>query len=140
MTMEVTENALMTDPETSHDVLNQIREIGAKVSIDDFGTGYSSMAYLKRIPADELKIDRAFVMGMLSDDGDYSIVKHSIAIASSFGLEVVAEGIESKQELDALRELGCNYAQGYYICKPVPASQFVQICRDWDGLPEQQSA
>ncbi|MEL7185153.1 MAG: GGDEF domain-containing phosphodiesterase [Pseudomonadota bacterium] len=140
LTMEVTENALMTDPEASHDVLTQIREIGAKVSIDDFGTGYSSMAYLKRIPADELKIDRAFVMGMLSDDGDYKIVEHSIAIASSFGLEVVAEGIEGKQELDALRELGCDYAQGYYICKPVPASQFIQICREWDGLPEQQSA
>ncbi len=140
LTIEVTENALMADPEASHEVLTRIRDIGAKVSIDDFGTGYSSLAYLKRIPADELKIDRAFVMGMLSDDGDYKIVKHSIAIASSFGLDVVAEGIESKQELDALRELGCDYAQGYYICKPVPASQFAQICRDWDGLPAQQTA
>ena len=140
LTMEVTENALMADPEVSHEILTRIRKIGAKVSIDDFGTGYSSLAYLKRIPADELKIDRSFVMGMLSDDGDYEIVRHSIAIASSFGLDVVAEGIESKQELDALRDLGCDYAQGYFICKPVPASQFIQICSNWDGLPAHQTA
>lgn len=139
LTIEVTENALMVNPEASHDILTSIRDIGAKVSIDDFGTGYSSLAYLKRIPADELKIDRSFVMGMLSDDGDYKIVEHSIAIASSFGLDVVAEGIENKQELDALKQLGCDYAQGYYICKPVPSSQFEKICRDWDGLPEQQT-
>lgn len=134
LTMEVTENALMTDPEKSHEVLTRIRDLGCRVSIDDFGTGYSSLSYLKRIPADELKIDRTFVMGMLSDEGDYKIVEHSIAIAASFGLDVVAEGIECRQELDALSELGCRYAQGYYICKPVPAAEFAQICSNWNGL------
>ena len=128
LTMEVTENALMADPETSHDVLTRIRDFGARVSIDDFGTGYSSLAYLKEIPADELKIDRSFVMGMLTDDGDHKIVEHSISIAKSFGLSVVAEGVESAEMLEALRRLGCDYAQGYFIGKPVPASEFEAFC------------
>jgi len=129
LTMEVTENALMSDPATSHSVLLQIREFGCRVSIDDFGTGYSSLAYLKKIPADELKIDRTFVMGMLTDPGDYKIVEHSINIAKSFGLEVVAEGIESAEVLEELSRLGCDYAQGFFISKPVPAPDFEAICR-----------
>lgn len=120
LTMEVAENALMADPETSHEVLTQIRDLGCRVSIDDFGTGYSSLEYLKKIPADELKIDRTFVMNMLSDLGDYKIVEHSIRIADSFGLSVVAEGVESSEMLDELRKFGCKYAQGYVICRPVP--------------------
>jgi len=129
LTMEVTENALMANPQTSHDVLTRIREIGARVSIDDFGTGYSSLAYLKDIPADELKIDRSFVMGMLTDPGDYKIVEHSIGIAKSFGLSVVAEGIENAEMLDELQKLGCDYAQGFFICKPVPACDFEAFSR-----------
>ncbi|MGB5492359.1 MAG: GGDEF domain-containing phosphodiesterase [Woeseiaceae bacterium] len=129
LTMEVTENALMSDPATSHSVLLRIREFGCRVSIDDFGTGYSSLAYLKKIPADELKIDRTFVMGMLTDAGDYKIVEHSINIAKSFGLRVVAEGIESAEVLEELSRLGCDYAQGFFISKPVPASDFEAICR-----------
>lgn len=124
LTLEVTENALMEDPETSHSVLSRIRELGTRVSIDDFGTGYSSLSYLKVLPADELKIDRRFVMGMLSDPGDYKIVKHTIDIAKSFGLSVVAEGVETAEMLDALKKLGCDYAQGYYICRPVPVDEF----------------
>jgi diguanylate cyclase (GGDEF)-like protein len=130
LTMEVTENALMADPETSHEVLTQIRDLGCRVSIDDFGTGYSSLEYLKKIPADELKIDRTFVMNMLSDPGDYKIVEHSIRIAESFGLSVVAEGVESAAMLDELRKFGCKYAQGYVICKPVPAKEFEEFCRN----------
>ena len=130
LTMEVTENALMEDPETSHEVLTRIRKLGCRVSIDDFGTGYSSLEYLKKIPADELKIDRTFVMNMLSDPGDYKIVEHSIRIAESFGLSVVAEGVESAAMLDELRKFGCEYAQGYVICKPVPADEFEEFCRN----------
>lgn len=129
LTMEVTENALMADPETSHEVLTRIRDLGCRVSIDDFGTGYSSLEYLKKIPADELKIDRTFVMNMLSDIGDHKIVEHSIRIAESFGLSVVAEGVESAAMLDELRKFGCEYAQGYVICKPVPADEFEEFCR-----------
>ena len=119
LTIEVTENALITDRESSHRVLTSIRELGARVSIDDFGTGYSSFAYLKELPADELKIDRSFVMGMLNDDSDRKIVEHSIGIAKSFGLSVVAEGVEDQETLDSLRRMDCDIAQGYFICKPV---------------------
>jgi len=129
MTLEVTENSLMANPELSHEILVRIREYGSKVSIDDFGTGYSSLSYLKEIPADELKIDRTFVMGMMKDAGDRKIVEHSISIAQSFGLSVVAEGIETAESLAALTELGCDYAQGYYICKPLPGDEIEEFFR-----------
>lgn len=132
LTMEVTENALMADPKISHDVLLRIREIGCRVSIDDFGTGYSSLAYLKEIPADELKIDRTFVMSMLTDPGDHKIVEHTISIAKSFGLSVVAEGVENAEILEELCKLGCDFAQGFYISRPVPASDFEAFCKDSD--------
>jgi diguanylate cyclase (GGDEF)-like protein len=136
LTMEVTENALMADPRTSHDILTRIREFGAQVSIDDFGTGYSSLAYLKDIPADELKIDRSFVMGMMTDSGDHKIVVHSIQIAKSFGLTVVAEGIDSLETLNELRRLGCDFAQGFFVCKPIPAGVFESFCRDFEGIAD----
>lgn len=124
LTLEVTENALMENREASHEVLTALRKLGARISIDDFGTGYSSFAYLKEIPADELKIDRSFVMGMESDSGDRKIVEHTIGIAKSFGLSVVAEGVENQQVLDELRRLGCDYAQGYFISHPISADDF----------------
>lgn len=124
LTLEITENALMEDRDTSHGVLMALRELGVRISIDDFGTGYSSLSYLKEIPADELKIDRSFVMGMLDDPGDFKIVEHTINIARSFGLTVVAEGVESREMLDELERLGCDHAQGYHICKPVTAAEF----------------
>ncbi len=123
--IEVTENALMADPKMSHRVLTGIRDFGAQVSIDDFGTGYSSLAYLKEIPADELKIDRSFVMNMLSDPGDYKIVEHSTSLAKSLGLRVVAEGVMNAQMVNVLWALGCDYAQGYYICEPLPTADFL---------------
>jgi len=129
LTLEVTENALIADREASHEVLTRLRDFGTRVSIDDFGTGYSSLAYLKEIPADELKIDRSFVMGMLTDAGDYKIVEHSIGIARSFGLKVVAEGVENAEMLEALRKLECDFAQGFHVCKPVPANEFEAFCR-----------
>ncbi len=124
LTLEVTENALMEDREATHDILTELRQLGIRISIDDFGTGYSSLGYLKDIPADELKIDRSFVMGMLDNPDDFKIVKHTIEIARSFGLGVVAEGIESEAMFEELRKLGCDYGQGYFICKPVPSAEF----------------
>lgn len=123
--LEVTENALMADPKASHRVLTGIRKLGAGVSIDDFGTGYSSLAYLKELPADELKIDRSFVMNMLSDPKDYKIVEHAISLAKSFGLRVVAEGVVNAEMLNVLWALGCDYAQSYYICEPLPPERFL---------------
>ncbi|MEM7283422.1 MAG: GGDEF domain-containing phosphodiesterase [Pseudomonadota bacterium] len=125
LTVEVTENALLEDRVASHRILKHVQALGAQVSIDDFGTGYSSMAYLKEIPANELKIDRSFVGDMLEDEMDHKIVEHCIGIANSFGLRVVAEGIETKAVLDELSQLGCDFAQGYYICRPLPAAELL---------------
>jgi EAL domain-containing protein (putative c-di-GMP-specific phosphodiesterase class I) len=135
--LEVTENAMMADPKTSRKVLTAIRDLGARVSVDDFGTGYSSFAYLKNIPADELKIDRSFVMNMLADDGDYKIVEHAISIAKSFGLTVVAEGVENAETLGALRLLGCDLAQGYHFCKALAPDDFLAWYQDQAGVHAQ---
>ena len=130
LAVEITENAIMEDREAAHEVLLKMRNRGIAVSIDDFGTGYSSLAYLKQIPAEELKIDRSFVTGMLNDVGDHKIVEHSIRIGSSFGMSVVAEGVEDEATLERLRWLGCDYAQGYGICKPMASTDFESFCLD----------
>ena len=94
--------------------------------LDDFGTGYSSLAYLKRLPVGQLKIDRAFVTNMATDDEDAAIVSSMIGLARSLGLTVVAEGVESETVWHQLRELGCNYAQGYYLRRPLAADQMTR--------------
>jgi len=131
LTVEVTENALMVDRERSHRVLTELRELGARISIDDFGTGYSSLSYLKQIPADELKIDKSFVMNMLNDDADRKIVEQIIALGRSFGLEVVAEGVETAEVAARLAEMGCDYAQGFHYSRPLPAQEFPAWSQEW---------
>ena len=131
LTVEVTENALMVDRERSHRVLTEIRELGARISIDDFGTGYSSLAYLKQIPADELKIDKSFVMNMLKDESDRKIVEQIIALGRSFDLEVVAEGVENAEVAGLLAEMGCNYAQGFHFARPLPPREFPVWTQEW---------
>ncbi len=131
LTLEVTESALMEDQQATHAVLTRLREIGARVAIDDFGTGFSSLAYLKQLPADELKIDRSFVMGMHDDAGDHKIVEHVVGLARSFGLSVVAEGVENADVLRELRTLGCDYAQGYCIHRPAPFAAFEAFVRSY---------
>jgi EAL domain-containing protein (putative c-di-GMP-specific phosphodiesterase class I) len=123
LTLEITESAIMTDVDASFATMNQIKELGASISIDDFGTGYSSFSYFKSIPADELKIDRAFVAGMTENQADQHIVEMITSLAHRFKLKVVAEGIEDEKTLDALRELKCDIGQGYYIARPMPQSQ-----------------
>jgi len=123
--VEITEGAIMHNPQTSFAVLRELREQGVHVSIDDFGTGYSSLAYFKNIPADELKIDKSFVMRMLEDEGDRKIVRAVIELAKSFGLKVTAEGVEGAETALALAELRCDALQGYYFSPPLPHSQFV---------------
>ena len=120
--LEITETALMTDPERAMQVVNQIAALGMRLSIDDFGTGYSSLAYLKRLPLHSLKIDRSFVRDMLVDDQDAIIVRSTIGLAHSLGLQVVAEGVEDLDTLARLREYGCDEAQGYVLSKPQPAA------------------
>lgn len=131
LTIEVTENALTADRERSHAVLTALRELGVRVSIDDFGTGWSSLAYLKQLPADELKIDRSFVMAMQSDKADRKVVEQVIALGHAFGLEVVAEGVENETVAQELASLGCDYAQGFLFTQPLPPDEFTAWLQAW---------
>ncbi len=118
LTLELTESAIMHDPEAALAVAHQITEIGVRLSIDDFGTGYSSLAYLSRLPMHELKIDRSFVSRMLSSPTDLTIVRSTIELAHNLGMEVVAEGIDRLDILQRLVALGCDYGQGFLIARP----------------------
>jgi diguanylate cyclase (GGDEF)-like protein len=128
LVLEVTESAMMSNPRASLETLRRLRDIGARISIDDFGTGYSSLAYIKHLPLSELKIDRSFVMNMVDHSGDRSIVKSVLDLAHNFGLDVVAEGIENEQTLRNLASMGCDYAQGFYIARPMPLDALLE----WD--------
>jgi len=126
LTLEITETAIMLDPDGAMSVLGALDLLGVRLSIDDFGTGYTSLAYLKRLPVDEIKIDKSFVMGMLDDDGDATIVYSIINLAHNMRRRVVAEGVETTGILSALTEKGCDLAQGYLLSKPLPALEFEQ--------------
>jgi diguanylate cyclase (GGDEF)-like protein len=124
LTIEITESALITDPERANHVLERLREHGVDISIDDFGTGYSSIAHLRAMPPDELKIDRSFVMRMCHDPRDETIVRAVVGLAKALNVRVVAEGVEDAEAFAALRVLGCDQAQGYHISRPLPPEQF----------------
>ena len=123
--LEITESAIMDDPQRAEAMLNSLSQQGFKLSIDDFGTGYSSLGYLKRLPVDELKIDKSFVMGMQTDTDDATIVRSTIDLAHNLGLSVVAEGVENAAVLAQLRALACDEAQGYHISRPLPVDAFL---------------
>lgn len=126
LVLEVTEGAMMKNPALSMDILQKLDALGVGLSIDDFGTGYSSLSYLKNLPARELKIDRSFVMNMLDDPRDKSIVKAAIDLAHNLDLHVVAEGIEQQGMQDSLTDMGCDYGQGYHIARPMPEDALKQ--------------
>jgi diguanylate cyclase (GGDEF)-like protein len=132
--VEMTEGAIIEDKQSGFDNLLKLKEMGISISIDDFGTGYSSLSYFKHIPAAELKIDKSFVDSMLVDTQDMELVKIIIHIAHQFGLRVVAEGVEDRESLDKLRELGCDHVQGYYLSPPLPEAEFESWVRGWQGL------
>ncbi len=121
--LELTETALMQDPEMALSILNQISDLGIKLTIDDFGTGYSSLSYLRRMPINALKIDTAFVKNMLSNEQDSIIVRSTIALAHNLNLNVIAEGVEDIETMERLREMDCDQVQGYHISKPEPWSE-----------------
>jgi len=125
LTLEITESAVIVDQESSFRNLQSLRDTGVRISIDDFGTGYSSLQYFKHIPADELKIDKSFVMPMAYDTDNLNIINLIIQLAHSFNIQVVAEGVEDEKSLQLLEKLGCDYAQGYHILRPVPNDDFV---------------
>jgi len=121
--VELTESVLMADPERANGMLQQLHAMGVRISIDDFGTGYSSLSYLKRFPAQALKIDRSFIRGLPADVDDVAITQAVIAMAHSLGLQVVAEGVETAEQLAMLRGLGCDEAQGFHLHRPLPAEK-----------------
>ncbi|MCV6604583.1 MAG: EAL domain-containing protein, partial [Porticoccaceae bacterium] len=127
--LEVTENVMVDNQDIVLKQLARLRKIGIKVSIDDFGTGYSSLSYFRDLPADELKIDKHFVIQMLGSQKDLSIVKTVINLAHNFSLKVVAEGVENKACAVRLKEMGCDILQGVYYDPPLPAEEFEQRYR-----------
>jgi EAL domain-containing protein (putative c-di-GMP-specific phosphodiesterase class I) len=129
ITIEVTETAAMTDPERSVVALETWRALGIGISIDDYGTGQSSLAYLQRLPATELKIDKSFVQTIGSDRRNAIMVRSTIALAHELGIKVVAEGIENAECLGLLRDFGCDTAQGFHIARPMRASEIDILLR-----------
>ncbi len=119
--IEMTESMMLEEPELAQGTLRQIRAMGVRLALDDFGTGFSSLSLLQKFPIQRIKIDRAFVRGIAEHSNDRSLVRTIIAMAQSMGLDLVAEGVETVQQLQSLRELGCDKAQGYLISHPVPA-------------------
>lgn len=124
--IEITESAIMDDPNHAIETLDRLHALGIRLSIDDFGTGYSSLSYLKRMPVDELKIDKSFVMGMTHHKDDETIVRSTIDLGHNMGLKVVAEGVENEAMMQRLNALGCDLAQGFHLSRPLPPAKLAQ--------------
>jgi EAL domain-containing protein (putative c-di-GMP-specific phosphodiesterase class I) len=122
--LEITESMIMSDPERALVIVGRLSELGVRLSVDDFGTGYSSLANLKRLPIDELKIDRSFVSPMMEDESDLIIVRSTINLGHDLGLTVIAEGVEDELTLKRLATLGCDLAQGYHLSRPLAPDAF----------------
>jgi EAL domain-containing protein (putative c-di-GMP-specific phosphodiesterase class I) len=125
--LELTESVLMKHVEATIETLQALRHSGVRVALDDFGTGYSSLSYLRRFPIDSLKIDRSFIQQIASGPADAAIVTAVISMAHSLKLRVVAEGVETLQELQFLQSRECDEVQGYYFSQPLPAAKFASL-------------
>ncbi|SCN46462.1 diguanylate cyclase/phosphodiesterase (GGDEF & EAL domains) with PAS/PAC sensor(s) [methanotrophic endosymbiont of Bathymodiolus azoricus (Menez Gwen)] len=125
--LEITENLMLEDSSVVMEMLSELRAIGVQLSVDDFGTGYSSLSYLRRFPVDILKIDRSFIQDLNLDSGDDALVKAIIAMGQSLGLKVIAEGVETKEQLQFLQAHECDMIQGYYFSKPVNAEEIERL-------------
>ena len=125
--LEVTESAILQDVGAAHSIITQLRKVGIRTAIDDFGTGYSSLARLGELPITGVKIDRAFVAGLGNDDKARAIFEAVAQIVRAHGLLIIAEGIEDEQTLDEIVALGCDFAQGYHLCRPGPAEVVEQV-------------
>ncbi len=124
--LEITESAVMDDTMRTVQVLSELDALGARISIDDYGTGYSSLSYFKKLPLDDLKIDKSFVIGMSNNHEDATIVRSTIQMGHELGLRVVAEGVEDQQTWEKLTELGCDAAQGYYMARPLAQADLLK--------------
>jgi EAL domain-containing protein (putative c-di-GMP-specific phosphodiesterase class I) len=136
LTLEVTESAVMQDPDSALLALKNLRRMGIKLSIDDFGTGFSSMAQLKKMPVDELKIDKAFVLQLASNHEDQMMTKTLVTLARNLGLSTVAEGVEDEESLQQLRAMGATKAQGYHLSRPKSAEDFETWLLDYERSSE----
>ena len=131
--VEITESAIMGDIARSIAFLNRLLDMGVKSYIDDFGTGYSSLAYLKKLPVYAIKIDREFVKDIPDSKEDIEIIRATVSMAKTYGMKTVAEGSETAEQVRILRELGCDYVQGYYFCEPVPPDEFIEYVLNFSG-------
>ena len=129
LALEITESAIIVDPHRVMQPLAELHAMGVQFAIDDFGTGYSSLSYLQRLPIDQIKIDRSFVMDMTTSGDNAVIVRSILDLAHSLGMEVVAEGVETSEIRDTLEEMGCDLIQGYHVCRPVDADGYAE----WHG-------
>ncbi|MGA7815980.1 putative bifunctional diguanylate cyclase/phosphodiesterase [Caballeronia sp.] len=130
--IEITESAILDDPNHAIETLDRLHALGVRLSVDDFGTGYSSLSYLKRMPVDELKIDKSFVIGMADDEDDEIIVRSTIDLGHNMGLKVVAEGVESEAMLERLKVLRCDLAQGFHVSRPLPPEDLERWLAGWE--------
>jgi EAL domain-containing protein (putative c-di-GMP-specific phosphodiesterase class I) len=142
LALEITESSIIGNAEQTLATLDRLKAMNVHLEIDDFGTGYSSLSYLQRFPFDALKIDRSFIREMTAGTGSLDIVKAILQLARSYELEVIAEGVETEQQLCALRELGCEYLQGYLFSRPVDAAAAGRLCQETreDGFASVASA
>ena len=127
----------MNDPAHARSILEQLNNEGIDIDIDDYGTGFSSLAYLKMLPVNDLKIDKSFVIDMHENENDKIIVQSTIDLAHNLNLHVVAEGVETKEALNYLKQHQCDYAQGYYIARPMPVSEFRNWCQAYTSDDEE---
>ncbi len=132
--LEITESLMLEDVPFTVDMLQRLKQLGVAFSVDDFGTGYSSLGYLRRFPVDILKIDKSFIQYLLLDSGNAALVKAIIAMAQCLGLRVIAEGVETKSQLDFVQRQGCDMAQGYYFSKPVSAQDIELLVQNKVGI------
>ena len=128
--LELTESAVMRDAENSVATMHALKAIGLKLSVDDFGTGYSSLNQLKRFPLDKLKIDQSFVRGLPGDRYDLAISTAIIGMGKALNLRLIAEGVETAEQLRVLQSIGCHEIQGYYVARPMPAAEFAGFARE----------
>jgi EAL domain-containing protein (putative c-di-GMP-specific phosphodiesterase class I) len=137
--LEVTENLIIEGASDARSTLDEVAGLGVGIAIDDFGTGYSGLAYLKRLPIDTVKIDQSFVRDLTIDPDDLAIVTAIVAMARGLGLDVIAEGVETEEQVDELKRLGCQRAQGYLFAKPMPAAAVARLLSA-ESQPEQTAA
>ncbi|WP_339063791.1 EAL domain-containing protein [Tepidibacillus marianensis] len=125
--LEITESIALENLDYNINILNQLREMGIRISLDDFGTGYSSLSYLKQLPIDHLKIDRTFVQNLATEQKNKAIANAIIYLAHDLHLHVIAEGVETEEQLNFLRMHSCDYYQGYLFCRPIPSDEIEEI-------------